>query len=205
MPEDSPAPYFMGLKRKLRPGLLDVMEVASGSKVPKPSSLHPLPLNQLEAAHRAEEIVVSSHQLTKDKESRCVAAVKAFEVAEKKSEDLVTKLAEANFKAYSASKEVDEGKDSPSKILPLADVSFEVVEQAEDAEKVDDASKKPTKNAPKWSVKENEASQHMEIVMASSPLPPKEDPKIKGPSFTTLDSTQPPKTQKDKLVIKMKS
>ncbi|KAK9989055.1 hypothetical protein SO802_029294 [Lithocarpus litseifolius] len=216
------------------------------------------------------------------KESRRVAVVKAFEVAKKKSQDLVTKLAEAerdkksakaaldvverrlrpnknqlrqaedelvaakgsvaskcgtrpldragveafsalrsaknvyyppaihasgssSSKADSASKVVNEGKDSPSKILPLAEVSFEVAKQTEDAKKVDDALKEPAKNAPKGPVKEKEASQCMEIVLTSLPLPPKEDPKGKGPSLTTADSTQPPKTQKDKLVIKMKS
>lgn len=32
----------------------------------------------------------------KEEESRCIATLKAFEVAEKKSQDLTTKLVEAN-------------------------------------------------------------------------------------------------------------
>ncbi|KAK9991462.1 hypothetical protein SO802_026447 [Lithocarpus litseifolius] len=254
----------------------------------------------VQAAHRAEEIFVYSHRLAKDEESRRVAAVKAFEVAEKKSQNLTAKLAEvehdkksaeatlavverqteaqrkqlrqakdeltaikgqiktlvkkleeakkakefyclqvwnealdragveASFALKSAenvyyppaicassssismadlaSKEVDEGKGSPNKTLPPADVSSLVAEQAKDAEKVDDAPNEPAKNALKEPMKEKEAPQHMKIVLASLSLPPKEDPKGKGPYSTTTDSTQALKTQKDKqLVIKMKS
>ena len=59
-------------------------------------------------------------------------------------------------------------------------------------------------NAPKEPSKEKEASQNMEIVLATLPIPSKEVLKGKGPTSTTMASTQPPKTQKDKLVIKMK-
>ncbi|KAK9987395.1 hypothetical protein SO802_032346 [Lithocarpus litseifolius] len=90
-------------------------------------------------------------------------------------------LGSSSSKADSTSKEVDEGKESPSKTLPPANIPSEVAEQPEDAEKVDDASKELAQDALKDPVKEKEASQHMEIVLASLPLPPKEDLKGKVP------------------------
>ena len=59
--------------------------------------------------------------------------------------------------------------------------------------------------APKDPSKEKQASYNMEIVLATLPIPTKEDLKGKGPTSSTAASTQPPKTPKDKLVIKMKS
>nr|POF10025.1 hypothetical protein CFP56_46373 [Quercus suber] len=53
----------------------------------------------IQAAHRAKEIVISSHKMMKEKEGRCTAAMKAFELAEKKSQDLTTKL-EAQHKLF---------------------------------------------------------------------------------------------------------
>ena len=44
-------------------------------------------------------------------------------------------------KVDSVSKEANEGKESPSKVLPTANNSSEVVEQSEDAEKVTDTTK----------------------------------------------------------------
>ena len=44
----------------------------------------------------------------------------------------------------------------------------------------------------------------MELVLATLPIPLKEDPKGKAQVSTTAASTQPPKNPKDKLVIKMK-
>ena len=57
---------------------------------------------------------------------------------------------------------------------------------------------------PKTPPKEKEASHNMKIVLETLPIPSKEDLKGKGPASTTATSTQPPKTQKDMLVIKMK-
>ena len=42
-------------------------------------------LKAVYVAHRVEEIVISSHKAMKEEEGRCVAAVKAFELVEKKS------------------------------------------------------------------------------------------------------------------------
>ena len=57
---------------------------------------------------------------------------------------------------------------------------------------------------PQRPLKEKEASHNMEIALVTLPRPTKEDLKGKGPESTMAASTQPPKTQKDKLVIKMK-
>lgn len=45
-----------------------------------------------QAAHRAEEIVISSHKSMKDEESKSIAAMKAFELVEKKIQYLNIKL-----------------------------------------------------------------------------------------------------------------
>ena len=58
--------------------------------------------------------------------------------------------------------------------------------------------------APKDSSKEKEASQSMEIVLATLPIPLKEELQGKGQASTMAASTQYPKKPKDKLVIKMK-
>ena len=50
----------------------------------------------VQVAHRVEEIVISSHKATKEEEGRNVAAVKAFELVEKKSYNLNAKLVEAD-------------------------------------------------------------------------------------------------------------
>ena len=42
-------------------------------------------LKVVEATHKTEEIVISSHKSTKEEEARCIATVKAFELVEKKS------------------------------------------------------------------------------------------------------------------------
>ena len=57
---------------------------------------------------------------------------------------------------------------------------------------------------PKDQSKEKEASHNMEIVLATLPTLTKKDLKSKGPASSTTASTQPSKTSKDKLVIKMK-
>jgi len=75
----------------------------------------------------------------------------------------------------------------------LGDVNKEVVQ---DVALPPVASKEP--------LKEKEASQSMELVLATLPIPPKEDLKSKAQMSTTAASTQPPKNPKDKLVIKMK-
>ena len=61
----------------------------------------------VQAAHRAEEIVISSHKMMKEEEGRCTAAVKAFELAEKKSQELLAKLVEADQDKKSAEAALD--------------------------------------------------------------------------------------------------
>lgn len=50
----------------------------------------------VQATHNAEEIVISSYMAMKEKEGKCVATVKAFELAKKKSQYLTAKLVEAD-------------------------------------------------------------------------------------------------------------
>lgn len=50
-------------------------------------------LKVVQAAHKAKEIVICSHKSMKEEEARHISAVRAFELAEKKSEELNTKLA----------------------------------------------------------------------------------------------------------------
>ena len=59
-------------------------------------------LQAVQAAYRDEEIVISSHRLAKDEKGRRIATVKSFEVVEKKSQDLIAKLAEADHAKKSA-------------------------------------------------------------------------------------------------------
>ena len=59
------------------------------------------------AAHRAEEIVISAHKAMKEKEGRHLATMKAFELAEKKSQDLTAKLVEADPNKKSAEAVLD--------------------------------------------------------------------------------------------------
>ena len=47
----------------------------------------------------------------------------------------------SSFKADLVFKEADEGKESPTKALPIANISLEVAEQSEDAEKAVDTTK----------------------------------------------------------------
>ena len=54
-------------------------------------------LKAVQAAHRAEEIVISSHKAMKEEEGRRVAAMKAFELAKKNSQYLNAKLVEADW------------------------------------------------------------------------------------------------------------
>ena len=64
-------------------------------------------LKAVQAVHRAEEIVISSHKMMKEEKGRCTVAVKTFELAEKKSQDLIAKLVEANRDKKSAEAALD--------------------------------------------------------------------------------------------------
>ena len=70
-------------------------------------------LKAIQVAHRAEEIVISSHRAMKKEEGKCIVAMKAFELAEKKSEDLNAKLVEADQDKKSVEAALDMVKRQP--------------------------------------------------------------------------------------------
>ena len=113
-------------------------------------------------------------------------------------------------KANPVSSRIDEGKESPTKALPSTNISSKDVKPSEDAKKVADLTKEAARDAalplvaPKDSSKDKEVSQSMEIMLATLPIPSKEELQGKGQASTTTASTQSPKKPKDKLVIKMK-
>lgn len=97
------------------------------------------------------------------------------------------------------SKKVDEGKGSPTKISPSSSSPSKVEEQAKATEKEKESSKgvvlentKPLV-APKDPSKGKESSKDLEIILATLPLPAKEDPKGKGPTSTTTEVIKPSK------------
>ena len=116
----------------------------------------------------------------------------------------------SSSKADIASKEADGGKESPVKVLPSVNIPSKEAEQLEVVKKEVDITKELAYDAtqflvaPKDPSKEKAASHNMEIVLATFPIPTKEDLKGKGQASSTAASTQPAKTLKDKLVIKMK-
>ena len=61
----------------------------------------------IQATHKAEEIVISFHRLAKDEEGRRIATMKAFEIVNKKSQDLTAKLAKADHAKKSAKAALD--------------------------------------------------------------------------------------------------
>ena len=89
----------------------------------------------------------------------------------------------------------EEGQTSPSKAFSSSHTSFQEVVQAEDLEKAAETNKEKTQDAAQLSVapsdpsKENEAPKNMEIVLATFSIPPKEDPKGKCPTSTTVAFT----------------
>ena len=86
----------------------------------------------------------------------------------------------------------------------------EVAEQAGPADKEKEVFKEVTlemtkpSNTPKDSSKEGVGSQNIELVLVTLPIPTKEDPKGKSSRSSKTATSQPTKTPKDKLVIKMK-
>lgn len=61
-----------------------------------------LPCKAVQSAHKAEEIVNSSHRMMKEEKAKCIATMEAFKVVEKKSQQLTTKLTEAERDKRSA-------------------------------------------------------------------------------------------------------
>ena len=94
-----------------------------------------------------------------------------------------------------ASKEANDGKESPTKVLPSVNIPSKETEQPEVAEKATDITKEVAHYAnlppvvPKDPSKEKEAFHNMEIVLATLLIPTKEDLKGKGPTSSTVAST----------------
>ena len=84
-------------------------------------------------------------------------------------------------KVDTASKEADEGKESPTKALTTANIPPKEAKQSEVVEKVADLAKEVADNAnlpptaPKEPSKEKKASHIMEIVLATLLIPTKDD------------------------------
>ena len=116
----------------------------------------------------------------------------------------------SSSKADTTFKEADASKESLAKTLPSVQSPSKEAELPEVAEKPVEMTKEVAHDAiqpratPKDPSKEKEASHNMEIMLATLPIPTKEDLKGKGPASSTITSTQPGKTPKDKLIIKMK-
>ena len=119
-------------------------------------------------------------------------------------------LGSSGFKTDTAFKEADVGNESPTKTLPLVQSPSKEVELPEVAEKPAGVTKEVAYDAiqppvaPKDQSKEKEVPHNMEIILATLPIPTKEDLKDKSLASSKATSTQPGKTSKDKLVIKIK-
>ena len=92
----------------------------------------------------------------------------------------------SSSKVTLVSSEAGEGQGSPPKAPPATNTSSKGVEQAEDTAKVGDINKEMAQGAdlppaaPKDPSKEKEASQSMELVLATLSIPLKEVPKVKA-------------------------
>ena len=114
----------------------------------------------------------------------------------------------ADSKADPKSSEVGEIQSSPPKEPPIVAVSLEGVQQAKGTTEAKEGNKEIAHGSDLPSMalkdpKDKEASQNMELVLATLPIPPKVGLKDVMLSITSA-STQPLKDPKDKLVIKMK-
>ncbi|KAK9991644.1 hypothetical protein SO802_026629 [Lithocarpus litseifolius] len=132
----------------------------------------------VQAAHKAEEIVISSHRLAKDEESSSVVVVKAFEVAEKKSQDLAVKLAEVNHdkKSIKAALDVVERQtEAQRKQLcqakdDLATAKGQIKTLAKKLEEVEKAKEQAEQEGYNVGVAETEEALRAEVSEASSAL-----------------------------------
>ena len=101
--------------------------------------------------------------------------------------------------------------DSPAKAPSSSNSPPKEVEQVKAAEKEKDTTKgvaleatKPPA-APKDPSKDKEVTQSLEIVLATLPIPTREDSKSKGPVSTTAATAKPTKaTEKDNPPLKIK-
>ena len=89
-------------------------------------------------------------------------------------------------KANLASSGIDKGKESPTKALPTTNISSKEAKPSEDAKKVADSTNEVARDvalppvAPKDFSREKETSQSMEIMLATLPIPSKEELQGKG-------------------------
>ncbi|KAK9995956.1 hypothetical protein SO802_020642 [Lithocarpus litseifolius] len=83
----------------------------------------------------------------------------------------------SSSKANPVSSESGELPSNPSKTPPTADPSPKEVEQAEGAIKLEDTSKETTQGVALPPVTPKETHQNVELVLATLPIPPKDDPK----------------------------
>ena len=97
-------------------------------------------------------------------------------------------------KADSVSSGADEGKESPAKALPAANISSKGAKSSNDAKKAANNTKEGAHDAalplvvPRVPSMEKEASHSMQIVLATLPIPPKEDLKGKDQASTMAAS-----------------
>ena len=105
-------------------------------------------------------------------------------------------LGSSSSKADLVSSGTNEGKESPTRALPTANISSKEAKLSEDAKKAANFTKEVARDAALPS--------SMEIVLATLPIPSKEELQGKGQASTKAATTQSPKKPKDKLVIKMK-
>ncbi|KAK9998051.1 hypothetical protein SO802_017654 [Lithocarpus litseifolius] len=93
-------------------------------------------------------------------------------------------LRTSGSKADTATKDANEGKENPTKVLPTANIPPKEAEQSEVVEKAADSTKEVANDAnlppatPKDPSKEKEASHNIEILLETLLIPTKED--LKG-------------------------
>ena len=99
-------------------------------------------------------------------------------------------------KADTVSKGADDDKNNPAKVFPSSNSPPKESEQAKAIEKGKDTTKGVVPEAtkplamPKDPSKCKEASHVLKIVLATLPMPAKEDPKGKGPASTATKTTK---------------
>ena len=114
-------------------------------------------------------------------------------------------------KADTTPQDPNPSQDSLAKALPSSNSPPKEAEQVKAVEKEKDTTKRVIPEAtkppaaPKDPSKGKEVSQSLEIVLATLPIPTKEDPKGKGPTSTIATTAKPTKaTKKDNPPLKIK-
>ena len=113
--------------------------------------------------------------------------------------------------AATVSKKADEDKGSPAKIPPSFTSPFKEAKQAKAIGKKKDTSKGVVPDAtkplatPKDPSKGRKTPQHLEIVLATPPMPAKDDSKGKGSTFTAAEISNSTKaTRKENPTLRIK-